>query len=108
MKNLLNRRLFIYGVLIFSAAAASVIISCKSADKEGTQGTQGTPDTGAGYTKCEEMCEYEKRDCIENCENYRSFGFSIDLSGPDSQTIYACTEKCIKNSDSCLQRCGKK
>lgn len=60
---------------------------------------------GKKYSKCEEGCEYSRRDCIERCGSYNNFGFSFDFSGRGLSEPYACTDKCEKLSESCLNNC---
>jgi len=80
--------------LFLSLFFIPLFVSCKSTESE--------------YTKCEEMCEYSKRDCIEGCENYNSFGVSVDFGRSGFGTPYACTERCDKVNVRCLAKCGEK
>ncbi|HNX22971.1 MAG TPA: hypothetical protein PKG60_02915 [Spirochaetota bacterium] len=54
------------------------------------------------------MCEYSRRDCIQGCGGFNNFGFSFDFGESGFQAPYACTDKCEKNSEACLERCGDK
>ncbi|PKL18771.1 MAG: hypothetical protein CVV49_04305 [Spirochaetae bacterium HGW-Spirochaetae-5] len=56
-------------------------------------------------SKCEENCEYSKRDCVENCGGYNTFGFSIDFSKSGFSSPYACTGRCEAASERCLKLC---
>jgi hypothetical protein len=65
-------------------------------------------NSNSGHTKCEEMCEYSRRDCIEGCGGYNSFGFSIDFSESLILSPYACSDKCEKISERCLTHCKER
>jgi hypothetical protein len=94
MKKLLNLLPYAHRVLILYVVLFPLIISCKNVNTE--------------YTRCEEMCEYSRRDCIQVCGGYNNFGFSIDFGESGFETPYACTDKCEKNSERCLERCGER
>lgn len=95
MKKKLSSRLkSVYSVFFLTLLLFPLFVSCRSSDTE--------------YTKCEEMCEYSKRDCIEGCENYNSFGISIDFGKSGFSSPYACTDKCEKKSERCLEKCKDK
>ncbi len=112
MKKMLSSlRTFPVSLLLVSFVIFPIVISCKSTgagNPDGSTSGGSSKKSGSGYTECEERCEYAKRDCIERCENYSSFGFSMDMGGGGSETPYACTDKCNKNNRSCLDTCGDK
>lgn len=59
----------------------------------------------SGISKCEENCEYSKRDCVQNCGGYNTFGFSIDFSKSGFSSPYACTDRCEAAAERCLKQC---
>jgi len=61
--------------------------------------------TVSEYTKCEEACEYARRDCIEACGGYNTFGFSYDFGRSDMSSPYACSDKCEARAKRCFELC---
>jgi hypothetical protein len=57
------------------------------------------------FSKCEEECEYSRRDCVQNCGGYNTFGFSIDFGKSGFSSPYACTDRCEASAERCLKLC---
>ena len=92
-KKLLNRLYFPCSMLFFCITV--ILISCNSFN-------------ATGYTKCEETCEYARRDCIEACGGYNTFGFSYDFGRSEMASPYACSDKCEVRAKKCFDLCKDK
>jgi hypothetical protein len=93
MKNKLLNRLYAACSILFFCIA--VYISCISGNI-------------SEYTKCEEACEYARRDCIEACGGYNTFGFSYDFGSSEMKSPYACSDKCEARAKKCFDLCKDK
>ncbi|MCL1864250.1 MAG: hypothetical protein FWF73_00365 [Spirochaetes bacterium] len=90
MKALLNHLYITWSMLFFCIIIIS--ISCSGVNI-------------ADYTKCEEVCEYARRDCIESCGGYNTFGFSYDFGSSEIKSPYVCSDKCEVKAKRCLDLC---
>gem|GEM_PF-699019 len=91
-KRFLNNLHFICSVLFFCITISIILISCNSFNS-------------TEYTKCEEVCEYARRDCIEACGGYNTFGFSYDFGRSEIESPYACSDKCEVKAKKCFELC---
>ena len=95
MKRFLNNLHLICCILCFCITISIILISCSSGNI-------------AEYTKCEEACEYARRDCIEACGGYNTFGFSYDFGRSEIESPYACSDKCEVRAKKCFELCNEK
>jgi hypothetical protein len=92
---ILNYLHFICSILCFCITISIILISCNSFNT-------------TEYTKCEESCEYSRRDCIEACGGYNTFGFSYDFGRSEIESPYACSDKCEVRAKRCFELCKDK
>lgn len=58
------------------------------------------------HSPCQEICEYNRRDCVQLCGDPNKAGFNIKLGGNwDIGSVDSCIRNCNRKSDECLERC---
>lgn len=78
--------------LIVPIITAVLLVSCSGGD--------------VTYTRCEEKCEYSRRDCVQDCGGYDRAGFSFNYGENVPFKPFSCTERCEEKAEHCKKRCS--